>query len=73
MGGLGLGLAISKRLVEMHGGTMTVHSTGEEGAGSTFSFSLPTVPPPLEQVRRQKKIAVLTTKRSGVDQRSEYH
>ncbi|NWF69916.1 MAG: substrate-binding domain-containing protein [Chloroflexi bacterium] len=48
-GGLGLGLAISKRLVDMHGGTITVHSTGEEGAGSVFSFTLPTVQQPLQQ------------------------
>ena len=40
-GGLGLGLAICKRLVEMHGGEIGVSSSGEEGAGSTFHFSLP--------------------------------
>lgn len=44
--GLGLGLAICKRLVELHGGTIGVHSSGEEGAGSTFYFTLPTVTPP---------------------------
>jgi signal transduction histidine kinase/DNA-binding response OmpR family regulator len=40
-GGLGLGLAICKRLVEMHGGEIGVISSGEEGAGSTFYFTLP--------------------------------
>jgi signal transduction histidine kinase/CheY-like chemotaxis protein len=40
-GGLGLGLAICKRLVEMHGGQIGVRSSGEEGAGSTFYFTLP--------------------------------
>jgi signal transduction histidine kinase/DNA-binding LacI/PurR family transcriptional regulator/CheY-like chemotaxis protein len=50
-GGLGLGLAISKRLVEMHGGTITVHSSGVEGAGATFSFNLPTVHLPMEAPR----------------------
>ena len=40
-GGLGLGLAICKRLVELHGGSIGVRSSGKEGAGSTFYFTLP--------------------------------
>jgi signal transduction histidine kinase/AraC-like DNA-binding protein len=40
-GGLGVGLAVCKRLVEMHGGNIGVRSLGKEGAGSTFYFSLP--------------------------------
>ena len=46
-GGLGLGLAISKRLVEMHGGTISVSSSGVEGEGAVFSFHLPLTQPPL--------------------------
>ena len=40
-GGSGVGLTISKRLVELHGGAMWVESV--VGQGSTFSFSLPLV------------------------------
>jgi glutamate:GABA antiporter len=39
--GSGLGLFITRRLVEAMGGTMTVQSSGIAGEGSTFSFTLP--------------------------------
>ena len=39
-GGLGLGLAICKQLVELHGGSIRAASLGE-GRGATFSVQLP--------------------------------
>lgn len=44
-GGLGLGLAISKAIMEAHGGTIHAHSPGS-GQGATFTVSLATVNAP---------------------------
>jgi CheY-like chemotaxis protein/two-component sensor histidine kinase len=45
--GLGVGLTIAKQLVELHQGTLTLHSVGL-GQGSTFTVALPIVTPPLQ-------------------------
>jgi signal transduction histidine kinase len=48
-GGLGLGLAISKAMVEAHGGKITAQSAGKD-KGATFAVRLNTVPRPLSKV-----------------------
>jgi signal transduction histidine kinase len=42
LGGLGLGLAITKHLAELHGGAVQVNSRGN-GQGATFVVSLPLI------------------------------
>ena len=61
-GGLGLGLAIVRHLVEMHGGTISVESPGE-GQGATFTVELPfttgdaTDQDPVEEASEQRQAA----------------
>ena len=45
VGGLGLGLAIIRHLVELHGGTICADSPGE-GLGATFTVTFPLTPDP---------------------------
>jgi CheY-like chemotaxis protein/two-component sensor histidine kinase len=46
-GGLGIGLTLVRRLVEVHDGTVEAHSSGPD-RGSEFVVRLPLIPPPLE-------------------------
>jgi CheY-like chemotaxis protein len=48
-GGLGLGLAITRAIVELHGGTITAESAGE-GRGTRMTIRLPTIAAPVSQV-----------------------
>jgi signal transduction histidine kinase/ActR/RegA family two-component response regulator len=59
-GGLGIGLALVKGLVEMHGGNVTAESPGEN-CGSTFVVRIPA----LKRVEECEKVNLLTTVPTG--------
>jgi signal transduction histidine kinase/CheY-like chemotaxis protein len=46
-GGLGLGLTISRSILEQHGGSLSAHSPGP-GQGATFTIEMPTTSAPAE-------------------------
>ncbi|WP_392531069.1 PAS domain-containing protein [Nostoc sp. C117] len=61
-GGLGLGLAIVRQLVEAHGGTITADSPGV-GLGATFTVQLPllNIAPQIEQTNELPQLALELT------------
>lgn len=80
-GGLGIGLALVKGLVEMHSGTVVAESPGE-GRGSTFQVTLPTVtvpdshsshagPKTLRTLTTGKRILVVDDNRDGAESLAE--
>ncbi len=68
--GLGLGLAICKQLIERHGGTIGVCSSGAEDGGATFFFTLPLLDTALDAEcapASEQRLAVLLTTKEPTD------
>ncbi|MBW4622004.1 MAG: PAS domain S-box protein [Cyanosarcina radialis HA8281-LM2] len=63
-GGLGLGLAIVRQIVEMHGGKVSVESQGE-GQGATFTVLLPLASASVE-APADKRVSEATLDLSGI-------
>jgi PAS domain S-box-containing protein len=54
-GGLGLGLAIVRHIVELHGGTVRAHSNGD-GRGATFTVELPIMSSRADAAERRPRL-----------------
>ena len=61
-GGLGVGLALVKRLTELHGGTVSATSPGP-GRGAIFSVQLPAVLPPANRAMEPQAPTLLAPRR----------
>lgn len=55
VGGTGLGLPISRRLIQLHGGRLWAESTGIPGAGSVFYIELPMEAKLAEPIEKQER------------------
>ena len=63
-GGLGLGLAIVRHIVELHGGTVRAASAGE-GRGAAFTIQLPIADPAHVEVKKPEAVAAPQLEAAG--------
>ena len=70
-GGVGLGLTLVRRLVQMHGGTVTASSEGS-GRGSTFEVRLPAIPHshPASEPAQPAPVGVAAARRADAGRRA---
>jgi PAS domain S-box-containing protein len=70
LGGLGIGLSVAKRLIEMHGGRVTAASPGL-GLGATFEIRLPRLERPSEVSSRGESIKAASRRILIVDDNAD--
>lgn len=68
--GTGIGLYISKAIIESHGGTISVRS--EEGKGSTFTVSLPTYASVAEKIQSGTNTSVISQGKGWIKNHSMF-
>jgi NO-binding membrane sensor protein with MHYT domain/CheY-like chemotaxis protein len=69
-GGLGIGLTLARRIVELHGGAIEVASDGL-GCGANFTLRLPAIAPPRASAAAQRDPAVRCARRVVIVEDSE--
>ena len=75
-GGLGIGLALCREIIDLHGGQIGVRSSGEEQSGATFFFTLPVIRDASEEQpgpQSDSQAVLLLTTRCGSGGRLETH
>lgn len=68
-GGLGLGLAVARHLIELHGGSIQAASAGE-GQGATFTIRLPLLPAPSQPLTVEQSSFQETDNSAGIENRA---